>query len=48
VTDDLVLTDDDAVQRYEELYGRISEASMSMHESLELLVDTAKNSNRRS
>jgi hypothetical protein len=46
VTDDLVLTEPDAVQRYEELYGRILEASMSMHESLELLVDTAKNSNR--
>ena len=42
VTDDLVLTEGDAVQRYEELYDRIRDASMTMHESLELVVDTAK------
>jgi len=46
VTDDLVLTEHDATARYEELYERIRDASMTMHDSLELLVDTAKRTNR--
>jgi len=44
VTDDLVITDigePDDVARYEELYERIREASMPMHDSLELLMDVA-------
>jgi transcriptional regulator with XRE-family HTH domain len=44
VTDDLVLTDigePDDVVRYEELYERIRDASMTMHDSLELLMDVA-------
>jgi transcriptional regulator with XRE-family HTH domain len=44
VTDDLVLTDltePEAVARYEELFERIREASMTMHDSLELLMDVA-------
>jgi hypothetical protein len=44
VTDDLVLTsigEPDDVGRYEELYERIRDASMTMHDSLELLMDVA-------
>jgi transcriptional regulator with XRE-family HTH domain len=42
VTNDLVLTDSDEVKRYEELYDRLTSASMSMHESLDALIDHAK------
>jgi transcriptional regulator with XRE-family HTH domain len=41
VTDDLVLTDVDAVRRYEELYGRLREAAMPMQDSLEFLIQAA-------
>lgn len=39
VTDDLVLTDDDAVRRYGELYRRLREAALSEADSLDLLTD---------
>lgn len=42
VTDDLVLTESDEVKRYEELYDRLRCASLSTHDSLDLLIDTAK------
>jgi Domain of unknown function (DUF5753) len=42
VTDDLVLTDPSDAQRYEELFERLREAALSVDESLELLIDTAK------
>ena len=42
VTDDLMLTADEDVKRYDELYGRLREASLSVPESLDLLLDTAK------
>jgi transcriptional regulator with XRE-family HTH domain len=42
VTNDLVLTESDEVKRYEELYDRLRSASLSMHESLDLLIETAK------
>lgn len=38
VTDDLVLTDDDAVGRYSELYRRLREAALTRDESMDLLV----------
>jgi transcriptional regulator with XRE-family HTH domain len=41
VTDDLVLTDVDAVRRYEELYGRLRDAAMPMQDSLEFLIQAA-------
>ncbi|MGH9211541.1 MAG: helix-turn-helix domain-containing protein [Acidimicrobiales bacterium] len=44
VTDDLVLTEDVAVKRYEDLYGRLRTASMSVEDSLEFLIKTAKGS----
>lgn len=42
VTDDLILTEDDAVRRYEELHERLSEASMPVDQSLEYLIEIAK------
>jgi transcriptional regulator with XRE-family HTH domain len=42
VTDDLLLTDDDDVKRYDELYDRLRDACLSQSESLDLLLDTAK------
>ena len=44
VTDDLVLTElteQDDVARYEEIWHRIRDAALSMHDSLELIVDVA-------
>jgi transcriptional regulator with XRE-family HTH domain len=41
VTDDLVLTDDDAVRRYDELYRRLREAALSGAESMKLLIAAA-------
>jgi transcriptional regulator with XRE-family HTH domain len=41
VTDDLVLTDDDAVHRYNELYRRLREAALTSEESLKLLAAVA-------
>jgi hypothetical protein len=42
VTDDLVLTDPDEVSRYEDLYERLWDASMSVQTSLQFLIDSAK------
>jgi transcriptional regulator with XRE-family HTH domain len=42
VTNDLVLTEGDDVKRYELLYDRLRSASLSMSDSLDLLIDTAK------
>jgi hypothetical protein len=42
VTDDLVLTDVDAVRRYDDLFGKLREASLPMEESLEFLIQAAK------
>ncbi len=42
VTDDLVLTGEEDVQRYEELFDRLRDASLPMQESLELLIDAAQ------
>ena len=42
VTDDLVLTDPDEVSRYEDLYERLWDASMSVQTSLRFLIDSAK------
>lgn len=42
VTDDLVLTDEDSVKRYEDLYNRLRDASLSGEDSLEFLIATAK------
>ena len=42
VTDDLVLIDEDAVKRYDELYDRLRDAALSVDDSLEFLVKTAK------
>ncbi len=42
VTDDLVLIDEDAVRRYDELYGRLREAALPMNDSLEFLIQAAK------
>jgi transcriptional regulator with XRE-family HTH domain len=41
VTDDLVLTDGDAVRRYEELYSRLRDAALPMQDSLEFLIQAA-------
>ncbi|HET6951020.1 MAG TPA: helix-turn-helix transcriptional regulator [Acidimicrobiales bacterium] len=42
VTDDLVLTEPDAVARYEKLYSRLWNAALSVPESLQFLIDAAK------
>ena len=42
VTDDLLLSDDDDVKRYDELYERLRDASLSVPDSLDLLLDRAK------
>lgn len=42
VTDDLVLVESDGVKRYDELYDRLRRAALSTHDSLDLLVSTAK------
>ncbi|MBN2622457.1 MAG: transcriptional regulator [Acidimicrobiales bacterium] len=42
VTDDLVLVESDGVKRYSELYDRLRRAALSSHDSLDLLVSTAK------
>lgn len=42
VTNDLVLTDDADVKRYEGLYRRLREAALPIEESLELLVEAAR------
>jgi transcriptional regulator with XRE-family HTH domain len=42
VTDDLVLTDGSDAQLYEELFDRLQQASLSVDDSLELLIETAK------
>jgi hypothetical protein len=38
VTDDLVLTDDSDVERYETLYERLRDAALPVTESLNLLI----------
>ncbi|HEX6421848.1 MAG TPA: DUF5753 domain-containing protein, partial [Acidimicrobiales bacterium] len=43
ITDDMILNDSDHVKRYEELYDRLRDASMSMSESLEFMISWAKN-----
>jgi transcriptional regulator with XRE-family HTH domain len=43
ITDDMILHDSDHVKRYEELYDRLRDASMSMSESLEFMIRWAKN-----
>lgn len=42
VTNDIVLTEGDDVKRYEVLYDRLRAASLSMADSLDLLIETAK------
>ena len=42
VTDDLLLTDSDDVKRYEELYSRLRNASLSVADSLDLLISRAR------
>jgi transcriptional regulator with XRE-family HTH domain len=42
VTNDLVLTEDDAVRRYIELFDRLRQASLSKEASLELLIEIAQ------
>lgn len=42
VTDDLLLTEGDDVKRYDQLFGRLRDASMSVSDSLDLLLDRAK------
>ena len=42
VTDDLVLIDETAVKRYDELYSRLRDAALSVDDSLEFLVKTAR------
>jgi transcriptional regulator with XRE-family HTH domain len=46
VTDDLVLTDEDAVKQYDELFGRLRDAALSVDDSLEFLVKTARAARR--
>lgn len=46
VTDDLVLIEDVPVKRYEDMYGRLRSASLTVEESLEFLIRTAKESQR--
>lgn len=41
VTDDLILTSDDDVERYENLYGRLTDAALSVTDSRRLLTDIA-------
>lgn len=41
VTDDLILTEDAAVKRYDELFDRLRAAALPVAESLELLIATA-------
>jgi transcriptional regulator with XRE-family HTH domain len=41
VTDDLVLTDDHDVKRYEDLYRRLNDAALSVTDSLRFLIDVA-------
>jgi hypothetical protein len=42
VTDDLVITDDPGVKRYEELYNRLLAAAWTVEQSLEYLIKRAK------
>jgi len=42
-----VLTGDDEVQRYEELFARLRDAALPMQESLELLIDVAQTAGAR-
>jgi transcriptional regulator with XRE-family HTH domain len=42
VTDDLLLTDSDDVKRYEELYARLRNSSLSVADSLDLLISRAR------
>jgi|SRR5215471_6152396 len=42
VTDDLVLTGDEDVQRYHELFDKLRDASLPMQDSLELLIEAAQ------
>jgi transcriptional regulator with XRE-family HTH domain len=42
VTDDLLLTDSDDVKRYEELYSRLRNASLSVADSLDQLIRRAR------
>lgn len=42
VTDDLLLTESDDVKRYDELYERLRDASLSVSDSLDLMLDRAK------
>ena len=42
VTNDLVLTEDDAVRRYAELFDRLRQASLSKEASLQLLIEIAQ------
>jgi hypothetical protein len=42
VTDDLLLTNEGDVARYEELFLRLREASLPMQDSLELLIEVAQ------
>jgi transcriptional regulator with XRE-family HTH domain len=42
VTDDLIVTDQADAKRYEELYDRLRAAALSVDQSLQLLLDTAK------
>jgi transcriptional regulator with XRE-family HTH domain len=42
VTDDLVLTEDDAVRRYAELFNRLRQASLSKEDSLRFLIEIAQ------
>ncbi len=42
VTDDLLLTEDDDVKRYDELYERLRDACLLESDSLDLLLETAK------
>lgn len=44
VTNDLVLTDDAEVKRYDELYNRLRDAAMSETESLQFLIEAARKS----
>jgi transcriptional regulator with XRE-family HTH domain len=41
VTDDIMLTDGDAVKRYEELYERLDRAALPQVDSLEFLIEAA-------
>jgi transcriptional regulator with XRE-family HTH domain len=46
VTDDLLLTNEGDVARYEELFLRLREASLPMQDSLELLIEVAQSRTR--